>query len=239
MCKLQLDIHTHTIASGHAYSTLNEMVTAAANKGIKLIGISEHAKGVPGTCDDIYFKNLSVIPRKQQGIEVMMGSEINILDGGELSLDAEVIDELDYRIAGVHCFCYSKDTKEVHTANMVKVLNNPQIDIISHPDNDDYPLDYSIIVPCAIKNHVLLEINNNSLRSSWRKNVRENCITILTMCKEANYPVLLSSDAHFINDVGNVELAEALLKEVGFPDELVINYHLDQFKEWIQFNRNK
>ena len=45
-----LDLHTHTIVSGHAYSTLREMAKAASDKGLELLGITEHAPKMPGTC---------------------------------------------------------------------------------------------------------------------------------------------------------------------------------------------
>ena len=41
--KYELDIHTHTIASGHAYNTLQEMIHTAKEKGLKLLGVSDHA----------------------------------------------------------------------------------------------------------------------------------------------------------------------------------------------------
>ena len=66
-----LDLHTHTVASGHAYSTVQEMAKAAADKGLKLLGITEHAQGIPGTCDEIYFHNMRIIPRKMYGIDLM------------------------------------------------------------------------------------------------------------------------------------------------------------------------
>ena len=58
-----LDSHTHTIASGHAYSTLHEMARAAADKGLELLGITEHAMAMPGTCHEYYFMNMRSLPR--------------------------------------------------------------------------------------------------------------------------------------------------------------------------------
>ena len=52
--KFLLDMHTHTLASGHAYGTIREMAQAAAENGLKLLGISEHAPGLPGTVDPFY-----------------------------------------------------------------------------------------------------------------------------------------------------------------------------------------
>lgn len=87
MEKMELDVHTHTIASGHAYSTMNEMIKAASEKGLSLYGITEHTSGVPGSCNDLYFTNLKVVPRKLFGIEILLGAEINILDEtGKLDL---------------------------------------------------------------------------------------------------------------------------------------------------------
>ena len=54
-----LDVHTHTIASGHAYNTMREMAKAASEKGLELLGITEHAMAMPGTCHEYYFQNLN------------------------------------------------------------------------------------------------------------------------------------------------------------------------------------
>ena len=47
--KLVLDLHTHTLASGHAYGTIRENALAAHEKGLAGLGVSEHAPGMPGT----------------------------------------------------------------------------------------------------------------------------------------------------------------------------------------------
>ena len=105
--KIELDVHTHTIASGHAFSTLQEMAQAAAGKGLKLLGITEHSPGVPGSCNPIYFRNLHVVPRQMYGIELLLGAEINILDGeGNLDMDENcmrMLDRSEERRVGKEC----------------------------------------------------------------------------------------------------------------------------------------
>ena len=76
-----LDVHTHTIASGHAYNTMREMAKAAADKGLELLGITEHAMAMPGTCHEYYFQNLKMVEREMYGTELLLGSEVNILTG--------------------------------------------------------------------------------------------------------------------------------------------------------------
>ena len=56
-----LDLHTHTYASGHAYNTMNEMVLAAKEKGLQLLGITDHAPSMPGTMGLLYFLNLDFL----------------------------------------------------------------------------------------------------------------------------------------------------------------------------------
>ena len=123
--KIELDVHTHTIASGHAFSTLQEMAQAAAGKGLKVLGITEHSPGIPGTCHSIYFRNLHVVPRRMYGVELLLGAEINILDGkGNLDLDEDYMKMLDIRIAGIHSLCYEYGTIEENTHGMVQAISN-------------------------------------------------------------------------------------------------------------------
>ena len=51
MKRILADIHTHTIASGHAYGTIQEMAQAASERKLQVLGIGEHAPGIPGTAD--------------------------------------------------------------------------------------------------------------------------------------------------------------------------------------------
>ena len=157
MKPLCLDLHTHTLASGHAYGTIMEMAKAAAEKGIEILGITEHAAGIPGTCEDIYFGNMKVVPREMFGIKLLLGAEINILDyTGRLSMSEQYIDYLDIRIAGIHKQCYEFGTMEQNTQAVLGAIANPCIDVISHPDDGHCPLDYERVVAAAKEHHTLL-----------------------------------------------------------------------------------
>lgn len=236
---IELDVHTHTIASGHAYSSIREMAKEASKKGLKLLGITEHAQGIPGTCSNIYFENLRVVPREMYGVELMLGAEINILDyHGKLSMEDRLIDKLDIRIAGIHNHCYTPGTIEQNTNAIIEAIKNPRIDIISHPDDGSCPLDYDLVVKAAKKYNTLLEINNNSINPINRRiNARENSIHILKLCKKYNLQIIISSDAHVDTDIGRFNLVYEVLLEVNFPEELIINNSLIDFKNKIKLNR--
>ena len=232
---LELDVHTHTIMSGHAFSTLQEMAQTAAEKGLKVLGITEHSPGIPGTCDPIYFRNLYVVPRRMYGIELLLGAEINILDGeGNLDLDESYLKRLDIRIAGIHSLCYKQGTPEQCTHGMIRAIENPYTHIISHPGDGTAQLIFEPIVLAAKEHHTLLEINNSSLNPIRHKTVaRGNNLEILRLCKQYQVPVILGSDAHISFDIANYQNLWPLLAETEFPEELIMNYSVKRFKEYL------
>ena len=233
--KIELDVHTHTIASGHAFSSLQEMVRAAADKGLKLLGITEHTPGIPGSCHLIYFRNLHVVPRQMYGIELLLGAEINILDTqGTLDLDEFHMNLLDLRIAGIHSLCYTPGTPEENTQGMIKAIENPYTHIISHPGDGTAKLLFEPIVQAAKAHHTLLEINNSSLKPCRNKvEARPNNLEILRLCKQYEVPVILGSDAHISFDIATYDHALELVKETEFPESLILNTDVARFKQYL------
>lgn len=232
---IELDVHTHTIASGHAFSTLQEMAKAAADKGLKLLGITEHSSSIPGACNPIYFRNLHVVPRQMYGIELLLGAEINILDtNGNIDMDEFYLKMLDIRIAGIHSLCYTRGTIEENTQGMINVISNPYINIISHPGDGTAKLNFEPLVIASKENHTLLEINNSSLKPCRNKpDARNNNLEILSLCKKYEVPVILGSDAHISFDIATYNYALELIKETGFPEELIMNTDVKRFKQYI------
>ena len=106
MKPLIADLHTHSILSGHAFGTVREMAMEAAGRNMQILGVTEHGPGIPGTCDPIYFRNFIDAPRKLSGVEMLYGSETNVLNSGEVDLDERHLSMLDYAIAGIHGLCY-------------------------------------------------------------------------------------------------------------------------------------
>ena len=176
MMKPLLDVHTHTVASGHGYSTIQEMAQAASDKGLQVLGITEHGPSIPGACGLLYFKNMFVVPRQMYGIRLLMGCEVNILDTqGHLDLNDEYLDRLDIGIAGSHLVCWQGGTKEENTQGVINVIRNPKIHIICHPGDGTAELDFEPLVLAAKESHTLFEVNNHSLAPHRPKSVaRDN-----------------------------------------------------------------
>ena len=233
-----LDVHTHTIASGHAFSSLQEMVKAASEKGLQILGITEHAPGIPGTCDPIYFRNIHVVPREMYGVHLMLGSELNIIDyKGTVDLDEYYWKILDIRIAGIHSLCYKNGTVEENTSAMIGAISNPYVQIISHPGDGTADLSFEPIVKAAKEYGTLLEINNSSLNPQRNKvKAKGNNLEILRLCKKYEIPVILGSDAHISFSIADYSYIYPLLQETEFPDELIVNDKPDFFYQVLKKN---
>lgn len=233
--KCLLDVHTHTVASGHAFSSLQEMVDAAAEKGLQILGITEHAPGIPGTCAPIYFRNLHVVPRHIKGVELLLGVELNITDyKGTVDLDEAMLKMLDIRIAGLHSLCYTPGTVEENTDAVIGAIRNPYVNIISHPGDGTALLQFEPIVLAAKESGTLLEINNSSLNPVRHKVMaRKNNLEILRLCKQYEVPVILGSDAHISYDIANYCWIYELLQLAEFPEKLILNDKPEQFKAFI------
>lgn len=225
--KTKADLHTHTIVSGHAYSSLQEMAKAASEMGLEVLGVTEHGPSIPGTCHPIYFRNMHVIPRQMYGVRLLLGCEINILDAaGSLDLGEKEMKTLDLRIAGIHEQCWRPGSEEENTEGVISVMRNPLIDIICHPGDGTAKLNFEKLVKASKETGTILEINNHSLSPHRTKRALAlpNSLELLKLCKKYEVPVLLGSDAHISFQIADYNNLYPLLAQTEFPDELILNY---------------
>ncbi len=232
----EVDIHCHTIGSGHAYSTVVENAQVAAEKGLKMIAITDHGPAMGEGINKYFFANMVVIPRKIKGVHILKGIETNILDEkGTLDLPERYLSKLDIVLAGLHTGCYFGETVEENTKAIIGAIKNPYVDVIVHPGNPRFPLDIDKFVKAALEYNVHIEINNSSLTVS-RKGSKQNCILIAKKAAELGAKVCLGSDAHICFDVGNFAEAEEIIKSSGISRENILNTSVEKV---VSFLRSK
>lgn len=230
------DTHVHTISSGHAYSTIDEIARFAKSQNLEAVAITDHTPSMPGGAHLFYFGNIRILPDYIHGVRILKGAEVNIIDyDGNIDLPVDVLEELDIVVASLHPPCLEFADKDVVTRGLMKIIENPNIDIIGHPGDNRYPMDFEKIVQHAKAHKVLLEVNNASLRpTSVREGVRDNLVQILKLCIKHDNPIVVASDAHFHEDVGGLAESIELLKEVDFPEHLVMNLNKDRLMNFIK-----
>lgn len=217
------DLHTHTVASTHAYSTVHEMARGAKNKGLIAIGITDHGPDMQDGPHEWHFSNLNVIPRQIEGVTIIRGIEFNICPGGALDhiKPKHLKPALEFTLASFHECCFPPATKAKHTEAMEAVLQDPRVNAFGHPGNPVFDFDKEYIISRCNAYDKIVEINANSFLI--RKGSRESCTEIARLCKQYEVPVVVDSDAHIEYAVGGVQIALDMLEEIQFPEELIIN----------------
>lgn len=231
-----LDIHTHTIASGHAYNTIYEMARSASEKGAQLLGISDHGPAVEGSASKHYFRSSRCIPRELYGVKILFGCELDIMDmDGTIDLDETFSAALDYGIASMHDVCLRAASAKEHLHAYQKVMQNPKVHVIGHPDDGAFPVDMDELARAASDHGVMLELNEASVRpNSYRRNARENAYRMLDACMKHGTKVVVNSDAHIECDILKHTYALEMLRETGFDENLVVNRSVDALLDAIR-----
>ncbi|HWQ73502.1 MAG TPA: phosphatase [Desulfitobacteriaceae bacterium] len=237
--KILVDLHTHTLASGHAYSTITENALAAARRGLELLGIADHGPSLPGAPHLYHFNNLGVIPEKIHGVKVLAGVEANIISHeGELDLPVNILAELKLVLVGLHKVSYPGGTMEENTQAYIRAMKNPYTDIMVHPGRIDFEMDLEQIARASAQLNVPVEINNSSLSSIRAKNeARKNCSLFSRYMAKYKGPVVLGSDAHYWDRVGEFDDALDLVLEAGIPEQQILNTSPERVLDYLAVRR--
>lgn len=227
-----IDLHVHTISSGHAYSTVLENVAYAQNIQLKYLGMSDHAPDMPGTAHIFHFNNLSCLPDNFDTVRLLKGVELNILnENADIDLKESTLKNLDYAIASIHTPCF---TGNDITNTYLKACDNKYITILGHIENGRYLCDFDAVCAYAAKTHTLIELNDSSLKPhSSRLDADIHMPELLAACKAHGTYVLIGSDAHFAYDIANFTLVEEMIEKYAFPKELIVNYHEELIERFI------
>jgi DNA polymerase (family 10) len=200
------DLHSHTIASdGH--NTIEEMALAARERGYEYLAITDHSAS-HGFGNDVSPEQL----RRQielvheanarvQGIELLAGSEVNILPDGSLDYEDELLSELDWIVASVHTsFGMSQ---QAMTERMIAAIEHPLVDAIGHPTGrlierrDPYAIDLEAVFAAAARVGTMLEINANPDR-------RDLSDVHARSAARAGVSIVIDSDAHRTSTLANM-----------------------------------
>ena len=237
--QLVVDTHTHTLASGHAYSTITENAVVAKEQGLEILCTTDHGSSMPGAPHFWFFSNQRVLPSFLSGVAIIKGVEANIINiNGEIDLPLQVDSYLDWFMAGLHEPVFTPDTPLTHTKALINAIEGGRIDAISHPGNPNFDFDFKAVIECAAIHNVAIEINNSSLEGISREGSIPRCRKIIECAGDLGAYITTGSDAHFSTGVGQLNLASQLLDEVGVPERQVITHSATQFIDFLRL-KNK
>lgn len=229
------DLHTHTNACTHAYSTILEMVEAASDKALYAIAITDHGRAMAGAPGAYYFETLGIIPKELMGVRVLKGMEANIIDfDGTLDASDKLLGTLDWVVASMHTITLKGEPNvEKCTAAYLKQCNNPNVHVLGHSGSPYYAYDYETVIKRCADTSTLIEINNTTF-NNFRRDSIPNCRKIAELCKKHNARIVVDTDAHIATGVGVFTQALEMLKDIDFPSELIVNSSVENLKEYFK-----
>lgn len=236
-----IDLHIHTNVNPHAYSTLEENIRSAQEKGMRVIAITNHGPALQDSPHWWSLVNMRIIPEYVGDLRVLKGVETNIIDeNGNFDINQRIYDVMDIILCGLHTVEAYGDPSDIikNTRAVINMIRSQKIDIMVHLGNPQFPLEYELVVQEAVKAGVAIEINNSSLKNS-RKGSRPNCKKILELCKKYEAMVSLGTDSHISYDIGEFKEAQLLIEEVGYPVESIINYSMENLDKFLENRRKK
>lgn len=234
---IELDTHFHSVASTHAYSTVKEIAHSALENGIKGFAMTDHAPAMPDSPHIWHFRNLKVIPDYIEGMRVIKGVEANITDlEGHIDMTDFDLEFVDWVIASFHSVVVdNKSCEDFSDAYINVAKNNPYVDVIGHPGSLGFGFQKEKVLKVFKEYDKLVEINESTILHK-RDGIERN-LEILKICKKYEIPVVVNSDGHYCDIVGNVSNAEKMIEELNFPKELVVNSCAEKIYERIKAKR--
>ena len=206
------DLHIHSDWDGGQESISDLAEYARLKLGYEYIGISDHTKFLRiehGLDEEQLMAQRLEIQKlnskykdKHINFTILQGCETNILDDGSVDINETILKQLDYVVAGLHS--QLDQSEEDITARLIKAINNPYIDIISHPTtrliNRRAPakINWPMVLTAAIQSHTILEINASPLRLDLEASkIKE--------AKQAGLKLIIDSDTHGLEDLNRIE----------------------------------
>jgi DNA polymerase (family X) len=228
------DLHSHTIASdGH--NTIEEMALAARERGYEYLAITDHSAS-HGFGNDVspaqLLRQIELVHEANEridGIELLAGSEVNILPDGSLDYEDELLAQLDWVIASVHTSFGMAE--QAMTERMVTAIEHPLVDAIGHPTGrligrrEPYAVDLESVFAAAARTGTMLEINANPDR-------RDLSDVHARAAAKAGVRILIDSDAHRTATLANMRWGVATARRAWLDADAVMNT-----RPWAEFGR--
>lgn len=220
------DLQSHTVWSDGT-QTIQEMVTAAKNKGYDYFGVTDHQLGIESVGKEKIIKEIKRRKRiiehinySDKKIRVLNGIEILIKANGELAYPDEILVEFDYVIASIHTgFGMSK---EKNTQRVVKSLENPYVTMLGHPtgrlinQRDPIEADWEKVFDVCTEKNKILEINSFPERLDLPD-------SLVMEAKKAGCKFVINTDAHSPEHLDNMVYGVSVARRAWLTKESVVN----------------
>lgn len=227
------DLHLHSNykiespSHGPGVDTIEVLIHKAEELNYNYVGVSDHPPGFSMVSKEHVVKwtkertkFIQSLQSKTKSVRVLNGLEIDILADGSLSVPDEALAILDYCIAGIHSG--HRGSKDIITKRLISALENPNVDIISHPTNrilnerESSEAEWDLIFKLAVKNNKILEINAYPNRLDLRDDLVRQAL-------EFGVKFIINTDAHQVTQMDNMRFGVAVARRGWVQKSDIIN----------------
>lgn len=221
---LDVDLHTHTFFSACGIHTHLEVLTRAKALGMTAVAITDHGKALSPRFSSPVYDRLN---QPLEGIKLLKGIECNLLDNlGTIDLPDKLLPYLDVVLLGIHPNTPKGLEKSKYTDMMLAAIDkNPALDILTHLNDENYPVDFHRVIERAKRDGIAIELNNSKtlLKRSPDKLTRE----LVTAALSHGAKIVITSDMHALEELGEDSSVKPFLIEADYPQELIVSNSAD------------
>ncbi len=222
----QGDIHSHTEWSD-GRATMLEMARGARERGYRYLGVTDHSPRITVVhglnAERLLAQSLQMAEVQQQveGLTLLQGIEVDILEDGSLDLPDAVLEILDVVIASPHVKL--RQEPEAMTHRMLRAVSHPHVDLIGHPtgrrpgSREGASYDFELVFKEAAKHGVAVEIDCDPARMDLSPEMAR-------LALECGCDFALSSDAHAPAELDYVPMGAWMARRAGIPQERIVNF---------------
>lgn len=232
---LSVDLHSHSLFSSCGLHTCLEMLNHAKKRGMTALAITDHGLTLGGRLNSNFFERLN---DPVSGVRLLKGVECNLLDqSGNIDCPRQYLPYMDIVLVGIHHNVQKGLGKSEYTDMMLRAIEkNPFIDVLAHLNVAHYEVDFEPVVRSAMSRDMVVEINNSKCLP--RRSTPEATQQLILTCKRLMCPVVVSSDAHALNEIGGDNMIRPIIDDLAFPQELILNRDPDNVYAFIERRRN-
>jgi len=219
LADLKGDLHMHTDWSD-GRAPLEEMVHAAREAGHRYVAICDHARRLREGRLERQAEAIAALNESVSGLRILSGVEVDIRADGSLDLPDEALAERDWVMASIHGGFDAPG--ERLTGRVLAAMENPHVDCIGHPTGRKlnrraaYELDWERVLERAVETGTFLEINAQPDRLDLSDNHAR-------AAAEAGVRIVISTDAHRLHELANLELGVAQARRGWITPDQVVN----------------
>lgn len=237
---IRCDLHAHTTASDGVW-TIDQWAEFGKARGYHTVAVTDHsvsqyqARGLNVERMLRQIEDVREARKRVSGINILVGTEVDILADGSLDYPDEVLAQLDVVVASPHA-ALTQEGKPA-TARLIRAIENPYVHIIGHPTGrlvlrrPGIDPDMQAVIKAAAATGTALEINANYHRLDLRDTHAKAAI-------EAGVKLAINTDAHAPSDVDHLMYGILTARRAWARAEDVVNcLDAEALKTWLKAKR--